>query len=166
MAGAEGDGRRLGSGGRQEGEGGQAQQQRRQRQEAAAGALRRHPRAAPRPGRPRRRPGPSVWGAGSGGRGVPDAAPSEEAGGQGPEAGAGEPVQLLQDLHLLLVHLREEGAGERPPSACSAGWASGVRHQRRPQLRRAARPVPRRGGGPRGGGPVKVDSFQPGTTDA
>lgn len=33
---------------------------------------------------------------------------SEEAGGEGPQAGACEAVQLLQDLHLLLVHLREQ----------------------------------------------------------
>lgn len=58
MTSAESSGRRLGDSRRREGERGQAQQQ----QEAAAGALRRHPRAAPRPGRPRRRPGPSVRG--------------------------------------------------------------------------------------------------------
>lgn len=62
VAGAEGGGRRLGGGGRRGGERGQAQQQQRRQQEAAAEAGRRHPRAAPRPGRPRRRPGPSVRG--------------------------------------------------------------------------------------------------------
>lgn len=53
---------------------------------------------------------------GSGGRGVPGAAASEQARGQGPEAGAGEPVQLLQDLHLFLVHLRERSRGQHPPA--------------------------------------------------
>lgn len=70
--------------------------------------------------------------AGSSSYGVPGAAPSEEACGQGLEAGSCEPVQLLKDLHLLLVHLWEEGAEEKsqsvPPALCfTAGLAGSPR---------------------------------------
>lgn len=63
---------------------------------------------ATRPGWPLQQPGPLGCGQRS-----DSPSPSEEACGQGPEAGACELVQLLQDLLLLLVHLREESTGEK-----------------------------------------------------
>lgn len=93
MAGAEGSRRRLGSSGRRVGQYSQAKQQQQQQE---VGVLHCHHRTTS--GRLLQQPGPS---------------PSEEACGQGSEAGAHELVQLLQDLLLLLVHLREESRGEK-----------------------------------------------------
>lgn len=84
---------------------------RRRRRAAAAGGRARPGRAAAATeGSGHRAPAPpSPRHVRGGADGVP--APlglSEEAGGKGPQTGACEAVQLLQDLRFLLVHLREQ----------------------------------------------------------
>lgn len=96
VAGSEGGRRRLGGGDggqRRAGEHGQAEQQQQRRGKAIAGPLRRHP--------PRHVRG------GAGGAPAPLGL-LEEVGGEGPQAGACEAVQLFQNLCFLLVHLRKQ----------------------------------------------------------
>lgn len=93
VASTEGSRRRLGSGGRRVGQYSQTKQQQQQQEVGVV-----HCHRCTTLGWLLQQPGPS---------------PSEEACGQGPEVGAHELVQLLQDLLLLLVHLREESRGEK-----------------------------------------------------